>query len=191
MSKCKGIYQLRKIQEIREMSVETNEDAKIVITKAIDEYEILPFIPLKYKFRIHNKYSKKEPDFVKFWDFDNGLKKKVKDFFFGKDKQLKWEGDLRLKALDMKEEMVAKILLEDKYENEFENDIIPIKILAVMRPLTISEYMCLLFRYSELEPFIKASLGITIEEEFNKIFQETVNKNINLEIAHYLADIYI
>ena len=195
-----GLHQLKEVERIRKLPVDNDYQSKKIIIEAMNDYDIYPFVPLQYKLRYHGERVKRQAgnnskglDLINFWE--KNAKKLSKEFFFGKPKTLfrkakppLFTGDLQMKALDMKAEMIAKTLLTNYEDNDFHFLLIDI---LLVRPLTMSEYVSLLIRYPETEHFIKASLGMTMEEEFNKIFQECTNTNIELELAPYLAKVYV
>ena len=49
--------QFVKVLKIRNLPVDTDFQAKQVINLAINEYDIIPFVPIVQKLRFHNKNS--------------------------------------------------------------------------------------------------------------------------------------
>lgn len=188
-----------KVVKIRNLPVETVSQAKSIIKMAMDDYDIIPFVPFIHKLR----YAKnaKETTYAEFWK--KNMKRLSREYYFGK--RFRWwerisiscincyikpksiepifNGDYRMIAMDMKAEMIAKLLLTS-YENHF----LLIDILAI-RPLTFSEYVSLVIRYPETEPFVEAALGMSYERLFHRIFEHKTGTHIPLPISYYLADV--
>lgn len=217
--------QFSKILRIRNLPIDTDLQAKRVIEMAIDEYDIVPFVPIVQKLRYHERHSRlrnfsprnilkkqtqvqlnsREITFSKFW-LEN-MKQLSREFYLGKLRKFReritfrnkrfrllpkysepiFQGDLSMKAEDMKSEIIAKALLRN-YENELRHFIL-IDILSI-RPLTLAEYVSLFLRYPETVNFVDAALGFSYERLFNEIFEKNTSTVIPLTIAPYLADVY-
>jgi len=209
--------QFAKVLKIRNLPLDTDLQAKQVISLAIDEYDIIPFVPIVQKLRYHRQRSrfklfspkkrKNNSTFSNFW-LEN-MKQLSRDFYLGKTRKFRerirfrnkrfrflpkylepiFQGEISMIAEDMKSELVAKILLQD-YETNSRNNSILIDILSI-RPLTFSEYINLFIRYPETSKFVDAALGFSYEHLFNKIFEENTRISFPITIAPYLADVYV
>jgi|AntRauTorckE6833_2_1112554.scaffolds.fasta_scaffold81296_1 hypothetical protein len=98
--------QFVKVLKIRNLPIDTDFQAKQLIEMAITDYEIIPFIPLRYKLHYHEQFlrtnifshkeflkkntgtrRKEEIRFSKFW-IEN-MKKISREFYFGKKRKFK------------------------------------------------------------------------------------------------------
>jgi hypothetical protein len=91
--------------------------------------------------------------------------------------------DLQTRAIDMKSKLIAKLLIGDKKSTLID--------ILIIRPLTIYEYITFVEKYPETIEFVEAALGMEYERIVNQLFQDSTNRLIPIEIAHYLADICI
>ena len=99
------MQQFVEVLKIRNLPVDIDLQAKIIIEMSINEYDIVPFVPIRHKLRFHDRYSKlknlsprniikmkiskktkyENETFSDFW-LEN-MKKLSREFYFGKKRK--------------------------------------------------------------------------------------------------------